>query len=113
MVRILEVKSFKEKRKILVERSQEYREELESDFAEVKASAVAVKRYFSFAQIAGRLLKVAAPVAGAFFGRKKEQSNGSGGFVSRFLSGLNYAASVASIFRKAKAAPEPEDSDHH
>ena len=116
MVRILKVRHLEERRRQLVARSDLYRQALHRDVVALKQSASTLKRRFSFLRTIGGLLGMAAPVAGLLAARRRKRTdNGNGGgFLSRFLSGLKFAAALLRMLQKSDpspTAPEPgEDS---
>ena len=125
MVRILKVKEFEDRKKLLLAQSQMYRETIRLEVANVKFSLALFKRKFGFAKSAFRVLGVAAPVIGLLLGlrgfRRAEapKFREKPSLFSRIIAGarmLRQLRPLLGLFlerrRAAREAHEGEDIGH-
>jgi hypothetical protein len=112
MVRFLKVKELEERRRLLVARSELYRQTLRLEIASLKYAALELRHRFGFLSIARRLLGVVASTASLF--RRGTGSEKGGGFVSKLFSGLQFAAGLLPLLKKfgrSSTGPEkPEEA---
>ena len=110
MVRFLKVKELEERRRLLVTRSELYRQTLRLEIAGLKFAAAEFKERFSIFNSVRRMLGVGASVAALF--RRQTGPGKGGGFISRLFSGLNFAAEFMPFLKNfVRSSPEAEKPD--
>ena len=125
MVRIFKVNELDDQKKLLVARSQMYRETIRLEVANVKFSLALMKRKLGFARSAVGVLGVAAPVIGLLLGlrgfRKGETPKlpGKPSLFSRIMAGAQMLRQFRPLLRlfferrrAAGEAQEREDTRH-
>jgi hypothetical protein len=125
MVRIFKVNELDDQKKLLVARSQMYRETIRLEVANVKFSLALMKRKLGFARSAVGVLGVAAPVIGLLLGlrgfRKGETPKlpGRQSLFSRIMAGAQMLRQFRPLLRlfferrrSAGEAQEREDTRH-
>lgn len=88
MVRLLKVKELEERKKLVLAKSEMYRQTMKLEVANVRFSAALMKKKLKFARLASGLLGIAAPVAGLLVAQKRAKQSQRGGFVGKLFAGI-------------------------
>ncbi len=90
MVRILKVsKELEERKRVLLARSEMYRQTLRLEVANIGYSTALLKRKFNLLRTSSRLLGLAVPLAGLFlFRRRAKPAHLGNGFLTKIFSGF-------------------------
>lgn len=100
MVRILKVKELEERKRLLLGRSEMYRQTMKLELANIRYSTALLKRKFNFLRASTRLLGLAVPLAGLFFFRRRAKPAAVGnGFLSKLFSGFKLFSQLRPFLR--------------
>jgi hypothetical protein len=92
MVRILKVKELEERRKLLLTKSEMYRQTMKLEIANVRFSAALMKKKLKVVRAGSAIVGSLLPLVGGLLWarkRSKEKQRSSNGFVPRIFSGLH------------------------
>lgn len=113
MVRILKVRDLEERKRMLLARSEMYRQTLKLEVANIKFSAALLNRKLKLLRTASRLLGLAVPLAGMYFFRRKPESsnvtnNERNGILSRLIYGFKLFGQLSPLLRGFRVERQPQ-----
>jgi len=106
MVRIFKVRQLEERRRLLVARSEMYRQTLKLEIANIKFAAALLRRKYKFLRISSRSLWAIAPLLGFLLGRRRHESKqkeGRGGLF-KLLSAVKLLGRLGPLFQNLRSA---------
>jgi len=101
--RILPVKQFAARKRMLVAQSDLERQTLLAQIGAVEHSLVQLKKRFAIFGLSSAALSIGASIAGIFFARRKATAQGSS-LVSKIFSGLSVFNQLKSLFNRVKSS---------
>ena len=111
MVRILRIKHFEERRRMLLDRSGAYREMLRVDVAGIGLSVAEFQQRFRPLRSLWRVVAVAAPLVGVLLGRRRKAGGPRGSFVPQLLAGLTVAGELVGVIKKFQSSRRTAPGD--
>ena len=104
MVRILPIKDFSARKKILLLQSNLQRQTLRVQVATAQQSFAQYKRKFAILGASSVAFSAALSIAGFFVAKRKPREGKSGGWMSKVFSGISFFNQIKGLFTRLKSA---------